>query len=516
MTTNSILLLGSFIAVYAVARWLSKRRSTLPLPPGPKKLPIVGNLFDMPAERQWEAYHHWSQEYDSDIIHLDIAGTSIIVLESVEAVHELFERRSSIYSDKPRLPMLVELMGWHWLIGSLPIQRAHRKLMHESFNVTAIKQFFPQETLAAHELLRNLVHDPQDVMSQFRRMAASLSMDVAYGIKVRMQADPYIDMVEEAMHGLSIASMPGAFLVDMFPGLKYVPEWFPGADFKRRAARWRKVTLDVLQLPFDETRKNMMLGTAPQSFTSNSLRHLDRLPAPDNEEGSEGDSKVTIVRNTAATIYAAGADTTVSALSWFVFAMLAYPEAQKKAQAELDAVLGHGNLPTFADQSSLPYVAALVKEVLRWRSILPIAAPHYVAVEDEYRGYRIPAGSVVIGNTWALLNDKDVYPDPEAFKPERFVLDGKPNPEIRDPETAAFGFGRRICPGKHLATTSIFISVASILATLKIEKCVDEHGNTIEPTYDYFPGLISTPLPFKCSITPRSRETLKAIQATSV
>ncbi|KAJ7065516.1 cytochrome P450 [Mycena amicta] len=507
-TISSFLLIGSLLAVFAIVRG-RKRRSALPLPPGPKKLPIVGNLFDMPAERQWEAYRNWSQEYKSDIIHLDVAGTSIIVLHSVEAIRQLFDRRSSIYSDRARFPMLVELMGWHWSVGDR--WRAHRKMMHDSFNVTAVKQYHPQETTAAHELLRNLLCDPDNVMAPFRHMAGRLIMDIAYGIKVRAEADPYIDTIEEAMHGLSIASMPGAFLVDTFPVLKYVPSWFPGAGFKRRAARWRKVTLDVLELPFAETRKNIMSGTAVPSFASNNLQKCNTLTA---HNGSE-EEHVSTIQNTAAIVYAAGADTTVAALGWFVFAMLAYPEVQKKAQAELDAVLGHGNLPTFEDQSSLPYVTALVKEVLRWRSVLPIAVPHYVAVEDEYRGYRIPAGSIVIGNAWALLHDEDIYSEPDHFKPERFLLDGQPNPNIRDPDTAAFGFGRRICPGKHMATDSIFISVASILSTLKIEKSVDEHGNTIEPTYDYFPGLVSAPLPFKCSITPRSSQAAQAIRATS-
>ncbi|KAJ7065510.1 cytochrome P450 [Mycena amicta] len=509
-TTNSLLLLA-FLAVLAVIRRLSKRRSVLPLPPGPKKLPIVGNLFDMPAERQWEAYHQWSQEYNSDIIHLDVAGTSIIVLDSVAAVRELFERRSSIYSDRGRFPMLVELMGWHGSLAFMKygdLWRAHRKMMHDSFNVTAAKQFRPQETAAAHELLRNLLRDPDNVMPHFRHMAGRLIMDMTYGITVRAEADPYIDTIEEAMRGLSIATIPGAFLVDMFPVLKYVPSWFPGANFKRRAARWRKVRLDAVEVPFEETRKNVMLGTAVPSYVSTRLQKLDTSSGHNGVEEE-------LIRHTAADIYAAGSDTTVSALGWFVFAMLAYPEVQRKAQAELDAVLGNGHLPTFEDQSSLPYVTALVKEVLRWRSVAPIAIPHYVAVEDEYRGYRIPAGSIVVGNAWALLHDNDIYPDHESFKPERFLIDGKLNPDARDPDMAAFGFGRRICPGRHMAMESLFISVASILATLKIEKCIDEHGNTIEPTYDYLSGLITAPLPLKCSITPRSSQAAQAIQATS-
>nr|GAT52203.1 cytochrome P450 [Mycena chlorophos] len=142
-----------------------------------------------------------------------------------------------------------------------------------------------------------------------------------------------------------------------------------------------------------------------------------------------------------------------------------------------------------------------------------LAIPHFVAVEDEYRGYRIPAQSVVIGKAWAILHDKDAYPEPDEFKPERFLRDGKLNPEVQDPEIAAFGFGRRICQGRHMATASIWLAISSMLAAFKITKPVDEFGETIEPTYEYLAGLICAPVPFKCSVTPRSLQTTEAIRS---
>jgi hypothetical protein len=120
-------------------------------------------------------------------------------------------------------------------------------------------------------------------------------------------------------------------------------------------------------------------------------------------------------------MYAAGADTTVSTLGTFVLGMLANPDAQRNAQAEIDAVVGKGQLPDFTDEPSLPYTTAIVKEALRWKNVAPVGPslllfrscrrfmwesgiPHFLAVEDEYRGYRIPAGSIVICNTWFVFS----------------------------------------------------------------------------------------------------------------
>ncbi|KAJ7106243.1 cytochrome P450 [Mycena epipterygia] len=270
---------------------------------------------------------------------------------------------------------------------------------------------------------------------------------MAYGIEVLPSNDPYVALANEALHSMVVAFV-NRYLVDVFPALKYVPKWFPGAEFRRNAEKWRKSARAMVDVPHTETKRQMECGIAPRSFTSDAL-HTLRESDGGIYYGEEH------IQASAGTLYAAGADTTVSAFSTFFLAMLANLEAQRKAQAEIDAVTGGKYLPDFDDEPAMPYVSALVKEVLRWQNVTPFAIPHFLATEDEYRGYRLPAGSIVIGNTWAILHDEAMYPDPYAFKPEHFLLDGKPNPAVKDPDCAAFGFGRRICPGRHMARSSI-------------------------------------------------------------
>ncbi|KAJ7190542.1 cytochrome P450 [Mycena pura] len=520
------------------------RKSRLPLPPGPKKLPLVGNLFDMPRTFEWLTYMEWSKKYNSDILHLDVAGTSIIVLSSTEATNELCEKRAALYSDRPRFPMLNELMGMDYLLAfmkygepqptslefpalercctqeiagssSSSIQRmwpalfprrAHRRLFHEAFNAAAVQRLRPRVREVCRKLLCDLLQKPdQNVVGHFRLMAAKVVMSVAYGIDVRSANDPYVKLAEKTVDKMVSAMAPGSFLVDSIPLLKYVPGWFPGAGFQRQAREGRRLAHEMMEKPFLVAKQQIVSGKAPHSFTMVGLRMA--------QESENKAYQEQLVQNTAATMWTAATDTTVSALATFILAILSNPEAQKKAQAEIDAVVGTDRLPDFDDEPHLPYVAALMKESMRWRNVAPIPIPRYLSVEDEYKGYRLPAGSIVIPNTWAMLHDENVYPDPYSFKPERYLLDGKLNPDIPGPDVN-FGFGRRMCPGRHFALPSVWITMTSILAAFDVSKAVDDAGNVVEPSYEYCDGPIAMPLPFECSIKPRTQKASVLIEAS--
>ena len=127
----------------------------------------------------------------------------------------------------------------------------------------------------------------------------------------------------------------------------------------------------------------------------------------------------------------------------FFLAMVLNPNAMKKAQEELDRVVGKGRLPDFSDRERLPYIDVLVKEVLRWNTPTTIAVPNRAIQDDVYRGYFIPAGATVIQNVWAICRDPKIYPDPETFNPDRFLKDGEIDPLVFNPEDRIFGAGRR-------------------------------------------------------------------------
>jgi cytochrome P450 len=168
-------------------------------------------------------------------------------------------------------------------------------------------------------------------------------------------------------------------------------------------------------------------------------------------------------------------------MSWWTLAMLAYPETQARAHAELDAVIGRTRLPTFADYQHLPYIRAMVKELLRWRPITPITTPHRSTEDDRYEGMFIPKGTICLANAWHMNRDPGIFGrNTEDFDPARYLdASGGMAPGICDLKKDghfSYGFGSRICVGRLVADNSLFINIAILLWAMKIERTKDASG----------------------------------------
>ncbi|KIJ39738.1 hypothetical protein M422DRAFT_257332 [Sphaerobolus stellatus SS14] len=496
LSTELLFLAAVTLVVY---RLLSKPRvpKGLRLPPGPSPKPIIGNALDMPKYFEWETYAKYAKHY-GEIFYLDVFGTPLVFLNSRRIVHELFERRSSNYSDRTTFPMVVDLMGLGWslaLHGYGEWWRRHRRAMHDKFHPNAVKAYEPIQIKHTRDLLRRLHKAPEDFIKHIRHTAGAIIMEVGYGINIKSENDPYIHTAQEAMNALGEAGVPGRFMVDMIPWMKYIPEWVPGASFKKQARIWRKYILDMADLPFEYVKTQMANGTAQPSFTST---HLERLAAT-NDAPADAEE---VIKNTAATIFSGGSDTTVNTLNTFVLAMVLFPDVQKKVQEELDAVLGGVRLPEFEDMAALPYTIAAYKEAMRWHPLLPLGVAHAATQDDVIDGYFIPKGAIAFGNSWVLLHEEaDFGPDTGKFDPARFMESGR-----RDPgQTGAFGYGRRVCPGRYMAENSLFIAVASILQNFDIKPARDSSGNEAMPEYEWTSGIFSSPTHYQCTIKPRSK-----------
>ncbi|KAG1737315.1 cytochrome P450 [Suillus lakei] len=334
------------------------KKNPAPYPPGPPGWPLIGNVLDMPHIKPWLTFTEWGKKY-GDIVHIEVLGQHIFVLNSVKTAMDMLDNKSTVYSDRPIFPVGGELIGWKNITIFLPYGdhlRLHRKHFHRVIGSRAAVNVYSQiEEIETRRFLKRVFTKPDQLQAHVRHTAGAVILRVSHGYEVKENNDPFVDIADRALDHFSLGSTPGTFIADFVPFLVKVPEWFPGAGFKRLAREWHDTLEEMVSAPYKFVVDQMAAGIAPESFTSNLLGGRT-LSAEDEHH----------VKWSAATLYAGAFDTVVSTIYSFFLAMMLFPDVQKKAQAEIDAIVGPDRLPTLADRDSLPYTEALAKEALRF------------------------------------------------------------------------------------------------------------------------------------------------------
>ncbi|KAG8698535.1 hypothetical protein FRC09_007185 [Ceratobasidium sp. 395] len=462
MTSHAplVAIAGCFMSVAFYSWYHSKH--PVPLPPIPRGNIILGNALPVRnASAIWLKFAEYSKQY-GPIITIRIIQTYYIIVSDPSIVTELFEKRAANYSDRP-LRYMINLLGWDKEIVIFlsygPKLKYYRTLLQRALNNRVAPDYVPIQQYEVRKFLRRLADNPTDFMENVHFMSASIAVRMAYGHEVKSPNDRFVQNAEEIMQAFSDG-----------------------------------VTLQSSQ---------KAEGIAEDSFTS-------KLLQPDDGSLVDDTTKL-YISSLAASLYGAGSDTTVSIVQSFFLAMALYPDVQAKAQAEITTFLKQrlADNPSSSrflvpdDRSKLPYTSALVRELLRWHPVANVI-PHQSGSEDDEnvvsggKTYRIPAKTLVIVNAWQILHNPDVYHQPEQFQPERYLVENPPP----DPEAYAFGFGRRVCPGIHVAQQSMWLSISNTLANFNIGKAKDENGLEITPDERYTNDIISHPLPFLCRIEP--------------
>ncbi|KAJ7580828.1 cytochrome P450 [Mycena floridula] len=510
ITTRKDLAVITFCAGVVITILLATRqgwkRKGMPLPPGPKGKWLVGNAFEFPRLHTWNKFTEWRDKY-GDIVYAEAFGKPIIVLNTLEAVNDLLDKRASHYTNRPELVVVGELMH---ITQGMPMQKygagwkKQRRLANQALSIAAVKKYHTLQSEITAMYLESLVKDPKDYAGQLRLATGRIVMNITYGLSAKTPDSLYITEAEECLDMVNRGSMPGentgAYLVDLVPILKHLPTWFPGATFHKAGREGYHKIQRLIRRPFDYVKKQMAAGTARPSLALDCLENFEAL----NESAANEEEKDHVVRWTAGVMYAAGGESTYSTIMNFILACLYHPEVLKRAQAEIDSVVGSGRLPTLQDRSQLTFINACVKEALRWRTALPVSIARQSDEADEYRGYFIPKESIIVPNVWAIAQDTISGIPSDDFNPERHMPEHVKN-VATDPGRYAFGFGRRVCPGRFLGENSVFLLLSGIVATMDIEKEVDIKGEKITPNPEYSGGLVAHPVPFPCRITPRNK-----------
>lgn len=360
--TSLVLLVTAGLVVWRLFTSYSSSKAA-PLPPGPPADPIIGHLRIVPTSRPELTYQKWAKEYNSDVLYLNFMGQPAIILNSLQAANDLMDKRGTIYSDRPRFHFMEE-SGWRDSVAfssTGPIFRKHRKAFQSSFSPTAIVRYREKQEDLARKLVGQIIERPEQWRLLLTRFSSSVVLSIAYGIRIESDQDPFLLLAEKIAWIFANGGPPGATMVDIFPVLRKMPSWvkiFPSLNFARSSYY---TVQEFRNTPFEWVKKEMANGSPGVSFTRKMLEELQL-----NEEGDDADKFTEDdIKGAAGTMYAAGADTTLSTLIIFILCMVLNPEAQEKGRKEIDRMTGRDRLPNLSDRGSMPYIDLLVYETLR-------------------------------------------------------------------------------------------------------------------------------------------------------
>ncbi|KAJ7844866.1 cytochrome P450 [Mycena olivaceomarginata] len=490
-----------FLIYRGTRRWTSK---SLPIP-GPPPHPFVGHTFQVPTTKTWKYFEKLSHQY-GPIVKVTLAGDDIVVLSDPADAEELLGRRSAIYSSRRPLIYAGKYRSGNMRMSQMPYGpnlRKQRAAFHQMLQPQALGGYEPIQHNESLHLLLDLIKTPENFYVHFQRFSASLIFTLTFG----QQIDDDDKALDEII-GLLITFVqdinPSAHLVDTFPILDRLPDFL--SPWRAEARHKHQLELNLYGRLSLGVKARMEKDAGIECFTA-------RLWDQQKKQGLT-DKELFYVAGTA---FIAGTDTSSISLLWFVVAMALYPEAMKKAQAEIDLIFDSDTLPRFSKMEDLPYCCALIREVLRWGPAAPLSIPHYLDVDDEYKGYTIRKGTTVIPSIWNMHHNEALFPNPYTFNPDRFLSEKSGAGNVVDSLAEGhygFGFGRRKCPGQHMGTKSTWIAVVRVLWAFNIQPRKDASGNDVEiDPQNCTSGLTVRPEEFPVDFVPRSAGHLETIKS---
>jgi cytochrome P450 len=464
----------------------------------------------MPKRDAHLQFQKWAQEY-GPVYSLILGTKTMVVLSSDQAVKDLLDKKSGMYSDRQDMYIGQTMCSGGMRILMMkytPTWRMCRKLVHTLLNVSSAKSYVPYQVLENKQMLYEILHEPSNVLNAVRRYSNSLTTAMTFGWRTHSNDDPKMQQLFSGFDEFAVLNQTGmAALIDFYPFLQKLPDFFVPVRTKAKALHKKEKELYLGH--WMKSKNSIKNGTAKPCFC------IDLAKSQDAEDFSDDQASYI-----SGTVLEAGSDTTSSTIYAFIQAMVLFPEVQAKAKAEIERVVGPNRLPTMDDECDLQYIRSISKESLRWMPTTILGAvPHAVTKDDTYMGYTIPAGAAVLNNVYTINMDPKRFPEPRRFNPDRYANDfqtfgeAAANPDASKRDQFTFGAGRRICPGLHVAERSLFLAISRILWAFDISPKIGKDGKPILPDPEKLTqGFVCMPEPFECEIKPVNKERATIIE----
>lgn len=455
-------------------------------PPGPMGYPLIGNILEM-GKNPHLSLTQMRKKY-GDVMKIRLGTTPILVLSGFETIKQALVKQGADFMGRPDLYTFRQITDGQSMTFSRDsgeVWVARRKLVHMalrnfasapspgSLSSSLLEEHISREAEFLITKLQQMMQEEQrvDLFLYLVVSAVNVISSICFGKRFGYDDQELLNIVNTNEEFVDFGSSGN--LVDFVPLLRLFPR-------NKRFQEFNQQFTEFLQETVQEHY---------QSFSKDNIRDImDSLI--DLSQEQDRNAKIQLptkkIVNLVDDIFGAGFDTVTTGLSWSLTYLVVYPEIQKKIQREIDETIGSERKPRLSDRPLLPYTEAFIQEVYRHSSFVPFTIPHCATKDTSLNGYYIPKDMCVYINQWQVNHDKDLWKDPSAFRPERFLTaNGKEVNRDECEKVLIFGLGKRRCVGEMIGRSEVFLFLVTLLQELQF---MVEDGVKVDMTPRY--GLV--------------------------
>ncbi|XP_057633372.1 cytochrome P450 2C25-like isoform X1 [Chionomys nivalis] len=461
------------------------------LPPGPTPLPVLGNFLQIDVKNVSQCLTNFSKIY-GPVFTLYIGMKPTVVLHGYEAVKEALIDHGEEFAGRGSFPIAERVSKGLGIVFS----NGNRWKEIRRFTLTTLRNLgmgkrnledrVQEEAQCLVEELRKTNGSPCDPTFILSCAPCNVICSTVFQNRFDYKDQNFLNLMEKLNDNVRILSSPWIQVCNNFPSLI---DYCPGSHHTalKNAEYIRNYLLERIK----EHQESLNVAN-PRDFIDYYLIKLNQANHNQQSEFTLENLAVTVFD-----LFGAGTETTSTTLRYALLLLLKHPDVTAKVQEEIHRVVGRNRSPCMQDRSHMPYTDAMIHEVQRFISLIPINLPHAVTCDIKFRNYIIPKGTTVITSLTSVLNDSKEFPNPEIFDPGHF-LDKNGNFKKSD-YFVPFSTGKRICAGEGLARMELFLFLTTILQNFKLKSLVNTKDIDTTPVFN---GFASVPPQYQLCFIP--------------
>ncbi|KAM3930499.1 cytochrome P450 2B11-like [Leptodactylus fuscus] len=489
MDLVSVLLSIIVILFLAYTFQKQKQGNNKNLPPGPKPLPIIGNIHIMDVGAPHKTFMQLAKKYGT-VFTVQLGMSKSIILCGYDTIKDALVNHAEFFSERPYMPIFsTTSKGYGVFFSNGENWKVMRRftlstLRDYGMGKRTIEDRITEESECLVRTLRSYEGKPFSDVSSINAAVTNIIVSLLLSKRYDYEDPTILRLMNLISENIKLLSSPGVMLYNSYP---FLAKLFPGPH--QKIIENIKNFEDFIRATFTKQK---------QELDVNDQRNLIDAFLTKQEEGKlestqyyHNENLTTLVVD----LFGAGMETTSTTLRWGILLMMKYPEIQQKVQNEIERVMGSAR-PQTEHRKEMPYTDAVIHEIQRFADLAPVGL-HGTAQDVTFRGYFIPQGTTVIALLHSALRDKDYFKKPDEFYPEHF-LDSNGNFK-KNEAFIPFSIGKRSCAGETLAKMELFLFFTSLLQNFTFRP---PPGATLDLTPDQ--GFTNAPKPYKACAVPRS------------